>query len=149
MIKERWPRSSCSTFLVYILVRFFLTSAKVDHNNNDLLAVPSTSQLLILSPMTPKYTIHNTYLNVSTTVTTKGFDSRSVQAKIPKGAAAYVKSVTVNGVVQPSRCHFDFYDVFRVGGEVEIEVTSDKNSVDDCGASIPESLSTGGFAVAR
>lgn len=99
--------------------------------------------------MIPKYTIHNSYLNVSTTVTVKGFDPRSVQAKVPKNAAAYVKSVAVNGVTQASRCHFDLYDVFRVGGEVEIEVTSDRNSADSCGASIPESLSTGGFATIR
>lgn len=99
--------------------------------------------------MIPQYTIHNSYLNVSTTVTTKGFDPQSVQKKIPKNAAAYVKSVTINGVVQSSRCHFDFYDVFRVGGDVVIEVTSDKDSVDNCGASVPESLSTGGFATVR
>ncbi|RDX47875.1 glycoside hydrolase family 92 protein [Lentinus brumalis] len=111
--------------------------------------VPSTSQFLVLSPFTPKYTIHNSYLNVSTTVTTKGFDARSVKKTIPKGAAAYVKSVTVNGVESPNRCHFDFYDVFRVGGDVVIEVTADKNAVDDCGSGLPESISTGGFAVAR
>ena len=46
-------------------------------------------------------------------------------------------------------CHFDFYDVFRVGGEVVIEVTAHKNEVDDCGTSVPESISTGGFAIAR
>lgn len=111
--------------------------------------VPSTSQFLVLSPMTPKFTIHNSYLNVSTTVTTKGFDARSVQKTIPKGAAAYVKSVSVNGVVQANRCHFDFYDVFRVGGDVVIEVTSDKSSVNSCGAGLPESVSTGGFAQVR
>ena len=48
-----------------------------------------------------------------------------------------------------SRCHFDFYDVFRVGGEVVIEVTADKNAVDNCGAGLPESVSTGGFTIAR
>ncbi|OBZ71008.1 hypothetical protein A0H81_09134 [Grifola frondosa] len=114
-----------------------------------LYPVPSTTQFLILSPFTPQYTIHNSYLNVSTTITTKNFDARSVQKTIPKGVAAYVKSVTVNGQVSPSKCHFDFYDVFRLGGEVVIEVTSDKNAVDDCGASVPESLSTGGFAQPR
>ena len=114
-----------------------------------LYPVPSTSQFLILSPFTPKYTIHNSFLNVSTTVTTKGFDARSVKRTIPKGAAAYVKSVTVNGVESPNRCHFDFYDVFRVGGEVVIEVTADKSAVDNCGAGLPESISTGGFAIAR
>jgi hypothetical protein len=97
--------------------------------------------------MTPNYTVHNSYLNVSTTVITKGFDPRSVQQTIPSGVAAYVKNVTVNGVPSNSSCHFDFYDVFRAGGEVVIEVTSDKSQT--CVGSIPESLSTGGFATAR
>ncbi|KAJ8472735.1 hypothetical protein ONZ51_g8332 [Trametes cubensis] len=114
-----------------------------------LYPVPSTSQFLVLSPMVPQYTIHNSYLGVSTTITTKGFDKRSVQKTIPKGVAAYVKSVTVNGVVQPTRCHFDFNDVFRVGGEVVIEVTADMDSVNSCGASVPESVSTGGFTTIR
>ncbi|KAI0916410.1 hypothetical protein AcW1_008859 [Taiwanofungus camphoratus] len=114
-----------------------------------LYPVPSTSQLLVVSPFLPKYTIHNSYLNVSTTVAVQNFDPLSVQQTIPPGVAAYVKSVTINGQVSPSRCHFDFYDVFRVGGEVVIEVTADKELVDNCGASIPESLSTGGFAEAR
>lgn len=82
-------------------------------------------------------------------MTTKGFDPKSVQKTIPTGAAAYVKSVTINGVESPNRCHFDFYDVFRVGGEVVIEVTADKDSVDNCGAGLPESISTGGFATTR
>ncbi|KAM5540286.1 hypothetical protein V8D89_006105 [Ganoderma adspersum] len=111
--------------------------------------VPSTSQFLVLSPFIPKYTIHNSYLNVSTTVTVNGFDARSVQQTIPTGARAYVKSVTFNGVVSPNRCHFDFYDVFRVGGDLVIEVTADKASVDSCGQGLPESVSTGGFASAR
>lgn len=103
----------------------------------------------MLSPFTPKYTVHNSFLNISTTVTVDGFDSRSVQQTIPKKAAAYVKSVTINGQPALSRCHFDFYDVFKTGGNVTIAVTSDADSVDDCGGSLPESLSTGGFAVAR
>lgn len=111
--------------------------------------MPSTSQFLILSPFTPKYTIHNSFLNVSTTVTVKNFDAKSVQKVIPAGASAYVKSVTFNGEAMASRCHFDFYDTFRLGGEIEIELTSDKASVDDCAGSVPESLSTGGFASAR
>ena len=64
-------------------------------------------------------------------------------------AAAYVKSVTINGVASPNRCHFDFYDVFRVGGEVVIEVTADRDAANDCGAGLPESVSTGGFASTR
>ncbi|TFY80901.1 hypothetical protein EWM64_g3111 [Hericium alpestre] len=93
-----------------------------------LYPVPSSTELLVLSPFTPKYTVHNSFLNVSTTVITKGFDPKSTQA---------------------SRCHFDFYDTFRVGGEIVIEVTADKDAANSCGASVPESLSTGGFSQAR
>ena len=108
--------------------------------------VPSTSQLLIVSPFTPKYTVHNAFLNVSTTVTVQGFNSKSVQKTIPSGVAAYVKSVTVNGKQTESRCHFDLYDTFRLGGEIVIELTDDKNSANSCAGSLPESISTGGFA---
>lgn len=99
--------------------------------------------------MIPKYTIHNSYLNTSTTITTVNFDPKSVQKTIPAGTAAYVKTLTINGQESASRCHFDFYDVFRVGGNVTIELTADKASVDDCGSSTPESISTGGFASSR
>ena len=111
--------------------------------------VPSTTELLVLSPFTPRYTIHNDYLNVSTTVIAKNFDPKSVNGTIPKGAAAYVKSVTINNQTSASHCHFDIYDTFRVGGEIIIELTADKNSVNNCGVSVPQSLSTGGFAQAR
>ncbi|KAI0771821.1 glycoside hydrolase family 92 protein [Irpex lacteus] len=111
--------------------------------------VPSSTQLLVLSPFIPKYTIHNSFLNVSTTVTTKGFDPRSVQHTIPKNVAAYVANVTINGVPAASRCHIDFYDIFKTGGDIVIEVTADKASVDDCGGSLPESISTGGFSTVR
>ncbi|KAJ3811338.1 glycoside hydrolase family 92 protein [Lentinula aff. lateritia] len=114
-----------------------------------LYPIPGTSQFLILSPFTPNYTIHNTYLNTSTTVTTLGFDPKSIQATIPEGAAAYVKNVTLNGVESPTKCHFDFYDVFRVGGEVIIEVTDDIAQGNDCGSAVPESVSMGGFGSLR
>ena len=117
--------------------------------SNTIFAVPSSTQLLVLSPFTPKYTIHNDFLNISTTVTVEGFDARSVKQTIPKNAAAYVKSITINGQPAASRCHIDFYDVFKTGGNVTIEVTADKDSVDDCSGSLPESLSTGGFATVR
>ena len=110
--------------------------------------------------MIPKYTVHNRYLNTSTTVTVEGFDARSVQETIPRGAAAYVQSVRVN--VPPnngsnvmmqqqnaSRCHFDFYDTFRVGADIVITVTADRNAANNCGASVPQSISTGGFAMVR
>ncbi|KAF9055676.1 glycoside hydrolase family 92 protein [Panaeolus papilionaceus] len=114
-----------------------------------LYPVPSTSQLLILSPFTPKYTIHNSFLNTSTTVTVVNYDPKSVQKKIPSGVAAYVESVTINGVPSASRCHFDFYDAFRLGGEVVITLTSDKSKADDCLGGVPESISTGGFSKTR
>ncbi|KAF8513341.1 glycoside hydrolase family 92 protein [Hysterangium stoloniferum] len=111
--------------------------------------VPSTTQFLILSPFLPSYTIHNTELGTSTTVTVEGFDSKSLNQTIPKGASAYVQSVLVNGKQTESRCHFDFYDTFRVGGNITIQLTSDKNQVNNCAGSLPDSLSTGGWATAR
>ncbi|KAH9935721.1 glycoside hydrolase family 92 protein [Fomitopsis serialis] len=114
-----------------------------------LYPVPGSSEILVVSPFLPTYTIHNRYLNTNTTVTVKGFNPASVQQYIPEGIAAYVQNVTINGVPSPSRCHFDFYDIFRVGGELVIEVTADKDSVNDCGASLPDSLSTGGFNTVR
>lgn len=41
-----------------------------------LYPVPGTSELLVLSPFTPKYTVHNAYLNASTTVTVINFDPK-------------------------------------------------------------------------
>ncbi|KJA20050.1 glycoside hydrolase family 92 protein [Hypholoma sublateritium FD-334 SS-4] len=114
-----------------------------------LYPVPSSTQLLVLSPFTPKYTIHNSFLNVSTTVTTVNYNAKSVQTTIPAGVAAYVKSVTVNGVPASSRCHVDFYDTFRVGGDVVITLTSDKTEANSCLGSVPESISAGGFTQAR
>ena len=114
-----------------------------------VLAVPGTSELLVLSPMMPRYTVHNPYLNVSTTVTVDGFDPRSVNATVPGGAAAYVQSVRVNNVTQASLCHFDFYDTFRVGADIVITVTADRAAANSCGASVPQSISTGGFTTTR
>jgi hypothetical protein len=106
--------------------------------------------------MIPKYTVHNRYLNTSTTVTVEGFDARSVQETIPRGAAAYVQSVSVNAGApsnnvtnNASRCHFDFYDTFRLGADIVITVTADRDAANNCGASIPQSISTGGFAMVR
>lgn len=115
--------------------------------------VPGTSELIVVSPMIPKYTVHNRYLGTSTTVTVEGFDARSLQETIPHGAAAYVESVSVstsNGdVTMPSLCNFDFYDTFRVGADIVITVTADRNAANSCGESVPQSISTGGFAKTR
>ncbi|OAX37357.1 glycoside hydrolase family 92 protein [Rhizopogon vinicolor AM-OR11-026] len=112
-----------------------------------LYPVPSTTHYLIVSPFIPKYTIHNTYLKTNTTVTVTNYSAESVAYPIPNGVPAYVKSVTINGLPAKSRCYIDFYDTFRVGGNIEIVVTDEKTY--DCGGNVPESLSTGGFASAR
>ncbi|KAL1694850.1 glycoside hydrolase family 92 protein [Schizophyllum commune] len=114
-----------------------------------LYPVPSTTQLLILSPFVPTYIIHNPYLGISTTVTVAGYDQASVAQTIPDGVSAYVESVAINGKTLPSRCHFDFYDAFRLGGNITITLTADKAAADSCGDAVPESLSTGGFSGAR
>jgi hypothetical protein len=88
-------------------------------------------------------------MNASTTVTVKNYDIKSMHKTIPVGASAYVKRVTINGKPTASRCHFDFYDTFRLGGEVVIELTADKASADHCAGSLPESISTGGFSTVR
>ena len=92
-------------------------------------------------------------MNTSTTVTVEGFDARSLQETIPSGVAAYVQSVRVsssNAIIQnASLCYFDFYDTFRVGADIVITVTADRNAANDCGGSVPQSISTGGFAIAR
>ncbi|KAF8318019.1 glycoside hydrolase family 92 protein [Clavulina sp. PMI_390] len=123
-----------------------------------LYPVPSTTQYLVVSPFLPTYTIHNSVLNVSTTVTVAGFDQASVTAAvdgsgtgtIPTGARAYVVNATLDGVPFESTCHFDFYDVFRKGGQLVLGVSA--NATVGClgtGGSLPMSLSTGGFAQAR
>lgn len=65
-------------------------------------------------------------------------------------------------MVQPGRCAFDFYDTFRVGGEIVVELTGDKSEAEGCDATgggggtgngtaggVPQSLSEGGFASVR
>ncbi|KAF7297899.1 Glycoside hydrolase family 92 protein [Mycena chlorophos] len=156
------PASSVARVRQVVFENFDITPAGLPGNDDQaamaslltfhllgLYPVPSTTQYLILSPFTPKYTIHNSYLNVSTTVNVVGFDPKSVQKTIPANTKAFVANVTVNGVPTASRCHFDFYDVFRVGGNVTIELTADKNAANSCLGALPESLSTGGFATVR
>lgn len=113
------------------------------------LLVPTTTQYLMISPFVPSYTVHNAFLGTTTNVTVVGFDPKSVNETIPSGARAYVKSVFVNGNQTASSCHFDFYDTFRLGGNILIEVTDKKSAAQACLGSIPESLSTGGFSSAR
>ncbi|KAH8994076.1 hypothetical protein EDB92DRAFT_2113617 [Lactarius akahatsu] len=87
---------------------------------------------LVLSPIVPKYNGHDPYLNASTTVTVDGLDARSVRATVLHGAAA---------------CQIDFYDTFRAGADVVITVIT--VTADSCGASVPQSISTGGLARTR
>ena len=103
----------------------------------------------MLSPFMPKYTIHNSFLGVSTTISVVNYDPQSIQKTIPPGTAAYVQNVTINGQPSASRCHFDFYDTFRLGGEIVITLTANKTEADDCLGLVPESISTGGFASSR
>ena len=63
--------------------------------------------------------------------------------------SAYMKSVTINGKHNTSRCHFDFYNAFRLGGDIVITLTTDKTTVDSCEGGVLESLSTGGFTIAK
>jgi len=60
-----------------------------------------------------------------------------------------MKSVTINGKHNTSRCHFDFYNTFRLGGDIVITFTTDKTTVDSCKEGVLESLSTGGFTIAK
>jgi len=60
-----------------------------------------------------------------------------------------MKSVTINGKHSTSRRHFDFYDMFRLGGNIVITLTTDKTAVDSCEGGVPESLSTGGFMTVK
>jgi hypothetical protein len=91
--------------------------------------------------------------SITTNFTFLNFSPEPVNTPIPAGAAAYVKSVTINGKPNPerSRCLFDFYDVFKSGGEVVIELTADRDSIETegCAGPVPDSLSTGGWAEVR
>ena len=60
-----------------------------------------------------------------------------------------MKSVTINEKHSTSRCHSDFYDVFRLGSDIVITLTTDKTAVDSYEGGVPESLSTGGFMTAK
>jgi len=78
--------------------------------------VPSTTQFLV-SPFLPTCVIH-TSPSITTNFTFINFSPELVNTPIPAGAAAYVRSVTINEKPNPegSRCSFDFYDVFKTGG---------------------------------
>ncbi|UZJ55529.1 hypothetical protein CBS101457_004849 [Exobasidium rhododendri] len=114
-----------------------------------LYPVPSTREFLVVSPFLPAYTLINTLLG-TVTVTAKHFDKRSLREEVPQDARAYVKSVTINGHVQSSRCKIMFEQLFPGRGQhsdVVFEMAT-KDQVTDCGPSaqdLPSSMSTGGF----
>lgn len=114
-----------------------------------LYPVPSTREFLIVSPFLPSYTMINSQLG-TLTVTAKNFDKRSLSIKIPSGSRAYVKSVSINGVKQTSRCKILFEQLFPGDDQhtdVILEMAS-KDQVPDCGSSeqdLPSSMSSGGF----
>ena len=60
-----------------------------------------------------------------------------------------MKSVIINGKHSTSRCHFDFYDAFRLGSNIVITLTTDKTAVDSCEGGMLEILSTGGFMTTK
>ena len=60
-----------------------------------------------------------------------------------------MKSITINGKHSTLRCHFDFYNAFRLGSNIVITLTMNKTTVDSCEGGVPESLSTGGFTTAK
>jgi hypothetical protein len=79
--------SSCVNIKAHITLILLHYTTSLTHREKK---VPGTSELLIVSPMIPKCTVHNRYLNASMTVTVEGFEARSWQETIPCGAAASV-----------------------------------------------------------
>ncbi|CAD6902917.1 unnamed protein product [Tilletia controversa] len=114
--------------------------------------IPSTKELLIISPFIPEYTIKNPLLG-NIHIVADGFDSASVAETIPKGVKAYVEKITLNGKPYSSRCRISFDDLFPGAPgkttEVVLTLTADADAVNNCGAGgaadLPLSLSTGGW----
>jgi putative alpha-1,2-mannosidase len=114
-----------------------------------LYPIPSTREFLIVSPFLPSYTLTNSLLG-TVTVTAQNFDKRSLEKVIPRGARAYVKSVSINGVKQSSRCKIQFEQLYpgdQNHTDIILEMAT-KDQVTNCGSSdadLPSSMSTGGF----
>ncbi|KII85438.1 glycoside hydrolase family 92 protein [Plicaturopsis crispa FD-325 SS-3] len=112
-----------------------------------LYPVPSSTQLLIGSPLVSAYNITNPLLGTTTQFTVKNFDPATVSASPPSGSRVYVKSITINGQPSDSLCWIDFKDAVG-GGEIVIEVDS-AVAPGGCGAgpnALPDSLENGGFS---
>lgn len=121
-----------------------------------LFPVVGTTELLIGSPFVPGYRISNE-LRGTLYVVANGFDAASVARTFPNGTRAFVRSVSLNGVPQSSRCRVSFADLFPGPGAnttLELEMTADEAAANSCGdgdddGDLPSSLSTGGFAGGR
>ncbi|GJJ06552.1 hypothetical protein Clacol_000744 [Clathrus columnatus] len=113
-----------------------------------LYPVPSSDQLLIGSPLVSKYTVANDFFNTKTTVRVDGFDPTGVQVSPPNSSRILVESVTINGVISPSRCWISFEDLVTRSSEIVIKVTNNIQDAMGCGTgktALPDSLATGGF----
>lgn len=113
-----------------------------------LYPVPSSTQLLIGSPLLSSYSIYNDLFGTTTRFQVQNFDNTSVTAIPPEGSRYLVESVLINGQVQTSRCWVDFNQVFATSADVVIVVTADASQAGSCGEgqnALPDSLSTGGF----
>ncbi|KAK0544025.1 hypothetical protein OC844_007515, partial [Tilletia horrida] len=115
--------AAMATLLAFWLIGFF--------------PVPSTKELLILSPFIPEYTIKNPILG-NIHVVASGFDERSTGTTIPDGVKAYVESITLNGKPYSSRCHISWDDLFPGAPgkttELVLTLTADGEKVNNCGA---------------
>lgn len=114
-----------------------------------LYPVPSSTQLLLNSPLVSAFTLFNDFFNTTTSFSVSGFDASAVAASPPEGASLYITGVTINGVEHGSICWIDFKDVVG-GGEIVITVDGDQEAAiaRGCGSgpnALPDSLATGGF----
>ncbi|KIJ39487.1 glycoside hydrolase family 92 protein [Sphaerobolus stellatus SS14] len=113
-----------------------------------LYPVPSSTQLLIGSPLLSSYTLSNDFFRTHTRVTVNGFDPTGVVAQPANSSRVYVQSVMINGVEAASRCWIDFNDLVGASNEIEIQVTNVLGDALGCGDgpnALPDSLATGGF----
>ncbi|KAF8591001.1 glycoside hydrolase family 92 protein [Ramaria rubella] len=113
-----------------------------------LYPVPSSTQLLIGSPLVSSYTLKNDFYKTTTTVSVKNFDPTSVAVQPSNSSRVYVESVSIDGKENASRCWIDFNDLVAKSSNVVITVTNDLSAATGCGhgsSALPDSLATGGF----
>ncbi|KAK0560031.1 hypothetical protein OC861_006435 [Tilletia horrida] len=115
--------------------------------------VPSTKELLILSPYIPEYLLKNP-IKGNIHVVVDGFDPASIGETIPSNVKAFVDTITINGKPHSSRCRISWDELFPgsagATNEVVFHLTADADKMNNCGPSglsdLPLSLSTGGWA---